>query len=200
MNQSKIITLVAAIAMFAIVSCNKSDKNDKAAPTKPAPAKTAPAKTPEPAKVAPKAPTAAAQIDEMVAGCAASAEARKARQTEKPLYERLGGHDPILAVTKKIIELHVADDSPIKDIFKDVDLAKLAEHVVNFVGANTGGKEKYTGRNMKDAHVDLKITPEAFLAAGGDIMEALAEFKVPKNETEEFMCIILSLKDEVLAK
>ncbi len=143
------------------------------------------------------APTAAAQIGQMVAGCEASAEARTARQAEKPLYERLGGHDPIVAVTKRTIELHVADDSPIKDIFKDVDLDKLAEHVVNFVGAGTGGPEKYTGRDMKAAHAHLKLAPEMFLAAGVDIMEALAEFKVPQNETQEFMCIILSFKDDV---
>ena len=42
------------------------------------------------------------------------------------------------------------------------------------------------------------ITPEMFLAAGEDIHLALAEFKVPQNETEEFMCIILSFKDDVV--
>ncbi len=200
MNRSKTITLVAAISMFAAVSCGKDDK--KKGPT---PAKTVEAPVEKTAKATPEkapekaAPTAAAQIDQMVAGCEASADARTARHADKPLYERLGGHDPIMAVTKKIIELHVANDSPIKDLFKDVDLDKLAEHVVNFVGAGTGGPEKYTGRNMKDAHADLKLTPEQFLAAGGDIMEALAEFKVPANEAEEFMCIILSFKDDVVA-
>ena len=97
------------------------------------------------------------------------------------------------------IALHVADDSPIKDVFKGVDLDKLAEHVVNFIGAGTGGAEKYSGRSMKDGHAHLKLTHEMFLAAGGDIMEALAEFKVPENETQEFMCIILSFKDDVIA-
>lgn len=200
MNRSKTITLVAAICLFAAVSCGKDDEKKT-----PAPAKTVEAPVEKTAKAtaekAPEkaAPTAAAQIDKMVAGCEASAEARTARQAEKPLYERLGGHDPIMAVTKRIIELHVADDSPIKDIFKDVDLDELAEHVVNFVGAGTGGPEKYTGRDMKAAHADLKLTPEMFLAAGVDIMEALAELKVPQNETQEFMCIILSFKDDVVA-
>ena len=197
MIQSKTITLVAAIAMLAAVSCNKDDK--KAAP---AAAKAAPAVPDKAAVAAPAqadtAPTAAAQLTEMVTGCEASAEARAARQADKPLYERLGGHDAIMAVAKKIIARHVADDSPIKDLFTNVDLDGLAEHVVNFVGAGTGGTEKYTGRTMKDSHAHLKVTPEMFLAAGVDIMESLAEFNVPKNETEEFMCIVLSLKDDVV--
>ena len=53
---------------------------------------------------------------------------------------------------------------------------------------------------MKESHASLNMTPEMFLAAGEDIMQALAEFEVPQNETEEFMCIILSFKDDVLAK
>ncbi|MCP4447773.1 MAG: hypothetical protein GY811_20910 [Myxococcales bacterium] len=32
----------------------------------------------------------------------------------------------------------------------------------------------------------------------GDIMKAFGEFKVPQNETEEVMCIILSMKDDLI--
>ena len=110
----------------------------------------------------------------------------------------LGGHDPIMAVTKKIIEFHMAEGSEVKYLFKDVDLDKLAEHVVNFVGAGTGGPEKYTGRDMKASHAHLKLTPELFLVAGTHIMQALEHFKVPENESHEFMCIILSFKDDVV--
>ncbi len=201
MNYFKSIALVLSLCVVGAVSCKK----DKAAETKtetaePAekPTATEPVAEDKPEeKVEEK--SAMDTINEMAAGCETSAEARAARQAEKPLYERLGGKDPITAVTKGIIARHVEEGSPIKDLFANTDLDKLAEHVVNFVGAGTGGPEKYTGRNMKDAHAALKLTPEQFLAAGEDIMQTLEEFKVPANETEEFMCIILSFKDDVLA-
>ncbi len=196
MSRFGTFTLVAAMSIFVSVSCSKDEAKDTPAGQKTV--KAVPDKAPEPTPDKPTEPTATAQIAEMVAGCEASADARTARHTAKPLYERLGGHDPIVAVVKRIIELHVADDSPIKDVFKGVDLDKLAGHVVNFVGMGTGGPEKYTGRPMKEGHAHLKLTDEMFLAAGVDIMETLAEFKVPKNETEEFMCIILSFKDDVV--
>jgi len=53
--------------------------------------------------------------------------------------------------------------------------------------------------NHRCAHASLNMTPEQLLAAGEDIMIAFEEFKVPKDETDEFMCIILSFKDDVLA-
>ena len=181
--------VVAAMTMTS-VGCSRADEK------KDAPAlKEASESTPSEAE-----PTASDRIDAMVAACEASAEARTARQAEKPLYERLGGHDAIMAVTKRIIEFHVAEDSPIKGLFENTDLDQLAEYVVDFIGAGTGGPEEYTGRSMKESHASLNMTPEMFLAAGEDIMQALAEFEVPQNETEEFMCIILSFKDDVLAK
>jgi hemoglobin len=190
--------------MLAAVSCKKDEK--KAAPAPEAAEKTVeadkapePKTDPEPAVADGEKPGAMAAIDGMIAGCEASTDARAKRQAAKPLYERLGGHDPIMAVTVKIIELHKADDSPIKDMFEKTDVDKLAEHVVNFIGAGTGGPEKYTGKNMKDAHTHLNMTPEQLLAAGEDIMQAFASFKVPEEETEEFMCIILSFKDQLLA-
>lgn len=203
MKQLKTLTFVAALSMLAAVSCKKDAQK---APAPEAAEKTvevdkaAEPKTPaEPAVADGEKPDALAAIDGMIAGCEASADARAKRQADKPLYERLGGPDPIMAVTVKIIELHKADDSPIKDMFAKTDVNKLAEHVVNFIGAGTGGPEKYTGKSMKDAHTHLNMTPEQLLAAGEDIMQAFAEFKVPAEETEEFMCIILSFKDDLLA-
>ena len=200
MKQFKTLTFVAAISMLAAVSCKKEEK--KTAPAPEAAEKTVEADKaaePEPAVADGEKPDALAAIDGMIAGCEASTDARAKRQAAKPLYERLGGPDPIKAVTLKIIELHMADDSPIKSMFEKTDVNKLAEHVVNFIGAGTGGPEKYTGKSMKDAHTHLNMTPAQLLAAGEDIMQAFASFKVPAEETEEFMCIILSFKDVLLA-
>jgi hemoglobin len=199
MKQLKTLTFVAALSMLAAVSCKKDEKKDAPAAAEKTVEAAEPETAAEPAVADGEKADAMSAINGMVAGCDASADARAKRQAAKPLYERLGGHDPIMAVTLKIIELHKADDSPIKGMFEKTDVNKLAEHVVDFVGAGTGGPEKYTGKNMKDAHVHLKLTPEQLLAAGEDIMQALASFKVPAEETEEFMCIILSFKDDLLA-
>ena len=64
--------------------------------------------------------------------------------------------------------------------------------------AGTGGPEKYTGRDMKSAHVHLKITPEMFVFAAEDIMQGMQAFNVPKDETEEVVCTIVSFKDQVI--
>tara|TARA_R110002096_G_scaffold350395_1_gene543425 strand:+ start:1291 stop:1863 length:573 start_codon:yes stop_codon:yes gene_type:complete len=188
--------------MLATVACKKDEKKDEApattdTATKPA-AEPTEKPTPEPAVADGEKPDAMAAIDGMIADCATTAEARAARHAEKPLYERLGGREPLLAFTKRVLERH-QENPPIQALFDGPDLDKLANHFVDFVGAGTGGPEKYTGRGMKELHHPMNLTAEQVLAAGGDIMATLAEFKIPKDESEEVMCIILSFKDDLIA-
>jgi hemoglobin len=143
------------------------------------------------------APSATETIDAMVAGCAASAEARTARHNAQPLYERLGGHETITEFAANLIELHLSNDV-VQSYFEGVDLNQLSTHLVDFIGAGTGGPEAYKGRSMPASHAGMMITPEVFLSAGGDIGAAMQAVGWGADEQEEFMCIILSMKDAVL--
>lgn len=211
MNRFKTLTLLAAMSMLATVACKKDEKKDAPASdeateaAKPAddpaakPDEAAKPDTAEPAVADGDKPDSMATIDGMIGDCDTSKDARDARHAAKPLYERLGGHDALLAFTLRVIELHKEND-PIKDLFlaEGLDTDKLAAHFVDYVGAGTGGKEKYTGRDMAELHHPMNLTADQVLAAGGDIMKALAEFKVPADESEEVMCLILAHKDALI--
>lgn len=212
MNRFKTFTLVAAVSMLATVACKKDEKKDE-----PAPAKTAdttatdtadkPDEKPadpaaDPAATGDAKPDAMATIDGMIAECGKSEEARAARQAAKPLYERLGGRESLEKFTHRVLDLH-KENPPIQAMFTgdDYDQAKqdnIVKHFVDYVGAGTGGPEKYTGRDMAELHHPMNLTAEQVLAAGGDIMKALEEFKVPAEESEEVMCIILAHKDALI--
>jgi hemoglobin len=189
--RSIVLSLIVSCAL--VVGCGKEEKQAK----KPAPPPPAPAVKKEPPPPPPP-PTA----EEMLAGlktqCAASEEARKARHAAKPLFERLGGDAKVLAVAKDIINIHKGNDK-IKHMFEKVDVDKLARTVTDFVSANTGGKAKYKGKDMKTAHAALNLTAADFMEAGKDVGIALQNAGVGPEETEEFMCIFVSLSDQVLA-
>ena len=103
------------------------------------------------------------------------------------------------ALATKIVELYYVNPK-LTEMMQGVDLEKFAQSVAQFLSAGTGGTAKYTGRDMKTAHADLGITNEKFLAAGGDVATGMAAMGFGAEETEEFICILVSMKDEVIVK
>ena len=144
-------------------------------------------------------PTTEQQIQGLETMCSESADARAQRQQENPLYKRLGGYDKILELTTEIVRLHSINPT-IKHTLDGVDHASLAKHVADFTAAGTGGTTKYTGRDMVSSHVHLKLKDEHFLAAGSDVMKAMKTLGHGENETNEFVCILVSLKGQVVLK
>ena len=138
-------------------------------------------------------------IAAMVADCEASADARAARHTAKPLYERLGGIETITAFSATLIELHQKNDA-VKSYFEDVNVEKLTTNLSAFISAGTGGTAQYKGQSVLGSHTGMGVTPEAFLSAGGDIGEAMQAVGWGPDEQAEFMCILLSMKDDVIMK
>jgi hemoglobin len=141
--------------------------------------------------------TVAEQMAGLQSMCAETADARAQRQAETPLYNRLGGYDKIHQFTTKVVELHKQNDD-IKQMFTYVDSEKLAKHVADFVAAGTGGSQKYTGREMPATHAHLRLTDADFLSAGGDIVTAMKGMGYGENEINEIVCILVSLKDQVV--
>lgn len=147
--------------------------------------------------VAGDAPSVTEQMAGMKKMCADTAEARAQRQAADPLYNRLGGYDKIHQFTTEVVRLH-NENEDIKVMFEHVDSEKLAQHVADFVSAGTGGTAEYTGRAMPAAHSKLRLTDADFLSAGGDIVTAMKTMGYGENEIQEMVCILVSLKDQVV--
>jgi len=145
------------------------------------------------------APTVDEQIAGLEAMCAANSDARGERQEQKPLFERLGGNEKIAKLWYNVAARHRVNES-IKQFMEGVDDDVLVQHLVDFVSAGTGGDAEYTGRSMPDAHRDMKLTDAHFLAAGGDVIAAMQEMEYGQNEIDEVVCILVSLKGQVVLK
>lgn len=145
------------------------------------------------------APTVAEQIAGMQAMCAETAEARAQRHAEKALYYRLGEYDRIHEFINEVVRLHFENDA-LDRIMEGVDGETLAKRVTDFTAAGTGGPQTYKGRSMTAAHEHLHLTDADFLVAGGDIVQAMQTMGYGENEINEFVCILVSLKDQVVLK
>ena len=145
------------------------------------------------------APTVAEQIAGLEAMCMANSDARGERQEQEPLFERLGGNEKIAKLWYTVAARHRVNE-PIKQFMEGVDDDMLVEHLVEFVSAGTGGGAEYTGQSMPDAHRHMNLTDAHFLAAGGDVIAAMQELKYGQNEIDEVVCILVSLKGQVVFK
>lgn len=130
------------------------------------------------------------------------AEAQESSQ-EKSLYERLGGVYAIATVVDDFIERLLVNDvlnanPKIKEARDRVPKAGLKYRVTALVCQVTGGKEKYTGRAMKDSHAHLNITETEWQAMLADFKKTLDKFEVPAKEQGELIAIVESTKGEIV--
>ena len=146
-----------------------------------------------------KPPTVDEQVSGMQKMCADTATARSERHEANPLYFRLGEYDKIHKFTTEVVRLHF-ENPALDSIMEGIDGNVLAKNVADFTSAGTGGPEVYKGRDMPSAHAHLKLTDADFLAAGGDIVQAMQNMGYGQPEIDEFVCILVSMKDLVVMK
>ena len=84
------------------------------------------------------------------------------------LFERLGGTTAITAVVDDF-SARCDGDARINAKFARTDIARLKAMLVDQVSEASGGPAKYTGRDMKTAHLDMRVTTGEFNALVEDL-------------------------------
>ena len=127
---------------------------------------------------------------------------------EPTLYERLGGIFAIAAVINDFSDRLVKNP---KIVNANPELHEW--HTVTYhtrmpglkwgrtwwVAMKAGGPFLYTGREMRDAHWDLKISPEVFDEVAAELARTLDDFKVPEREKGEVLAAFAAERGEVSA-
>ncbi len=121
-------------------------------------------------------------------------------ETNRTLYERLGGYDAISAVVDVFL-VKVWEDPVVGRFFVGMGTDtrnQLRQKNKNLMCANTGGPCKKINRPLGKAHIGLGITDKEFDIVAGHLVTTLQEFKVPKKEFDELMTKVGGLRDYVV--
>ena len=127
---------------------------------------------------------------------------------EPSLYERLGGIFAIAAVADSFSERllknpKIVDANPELHEWHTVTyrtrMPGLKWGRTLWLAAQAGGPFEYTGRELRDAHFDLKISPEVFDELVGELAKTLDDFNVPEREKGEVLAAFAGEKGEVTA-
>lgn len=113
------------------------------------------------------------------------------------LYSRLGGRPGIEAIVADIWQNHTANPI-VNKRYADSDPAEVKRLVTEMCCAGFGGPETYTGRDMITAHRGMNINEAEFIAVCDDVLKACDSNNVGQRERDEILCILYSLKDEVM--
>ena len=121
---------------------------------------------------------------------------------DQSLYERLGGATGVATLVDDIVEAHMSNPT-IKARFipyrENPDhLAKVRQHLRDFLGAGSGGPEQYNGRSMTDAHRGMNVNAQEYMAAIDDIMSMLEKHNIDEQTRKDVLAIAYSLKDEII--
>ncbi|MGV6845709.1 MAG: group I truncated hemoglobin [Lutibacter sp.] len=127
-------------------------------------------------------------------------------QQVKPasLFIRLGGEKGIAAIVDDIFETHmknpVVNHLTLPLLKNPEHFAKAKKNIRDFLSSGTGGKAKYSGKDLPTAHKGMNITEKEFLSAVDDIMLVLNNHKIDEQSKKDMLYTLYSLKDLVLYK
>ena len=124
-------------------------------------------------------------------GCASVGE------TNKSLYQRLGGKEAIVAVVDDFVG-NIAADKRINQQFANTNIPRLKQLLVEQICAGTGGPCTYTGRDMKTTHTGRNISEAHFNALVEDLIKTLDKFGVPAREKNELLGILGPMKSDII--
>lgn len=106
----------------------------------------------------------------LLAGACASTEKRR-------LYDDLGGHAGIEAIAEDLL-VRTADDPRIAAHFRNANIVRLHEKLVELICVEPGGPCTYTGASMLDSHAGRDIRDAQFNALVEHLIAAMEAQKV----------------------
>jgi hemoglobin len=120
------------------------------------------------------------------------------------LYERLGGVYGIAGAVDDLVDRlyhnNALNQNPaVREFHEEGGEAGFKFLVTAWSIEATGGPAVYPGRDMAEAHDDLDVTEREFQMVYDVIQASLYQVGVPERETDEFMEIIESYRDMVVA-
>ena len=113
------------------------------------------------------------------------------------LYERLGGLDGILAAARDF-EARAGKDDRINQKFAKTNFDRLTKEFADQICEATGGQCAYTGRNMKEAHLNMGVTSGEFDAFMADLVATLEGFNVSKTDQDQIVSMLNSFRDAIV--
>ena len=122
------------------------------------------------------------------------------RPAASSLYQRIGHAGGLLWLVNTLY-LRVLADPLLMSYFKhldDQDRQWLRWHMLTLLAVVSGGPSRYRGRDLRQAHADLRITAEAFDLVVGHLQATLRELEVHQEDERAILAAVQAHRDAVV--
>ena len=117
---------------------------------------------------------------------------------ETTLYERISGKQKVKAIVEDIWN-NYSKNPIVKDRFAASDPEYVKTRVFEIFAAATGASNvKYSGKDMKTAHMGMNIIEMEFNAVVDDVLAACEKHKVGQQERNEVLAILWSVRKDIV--
>jgi len=124
-----------------------------------------------------------------------------ASATEKSLYARLGGYDVIAAIVDEFLQTLTSEPQMARFGAMNFESRKRNRQLtLDYLCAKSGGPTFYLGKDMKTAHEGLAISDSEWNLAMDHVQRAVVKFKLPAQESKEFLALFSDLKDQIVER
>ncbi len=113
------------------------------------------------------------------------------------LFDRMGGEKVARQIVADTWANHTSNPI-VKDRFANSDPKYVKQKVYEIFAMATGADVKYTGKSMPDTHAGMNISEMEFNAVVDDVMAALEKNKIGKQEQNEVLAILWSVRPAIV--
>ncbi|MGZ4493796.1 MAG: group I truncated hemoglobin [Nocardioides sp.] len=112
-------------------------------------------------------------------------------------YDRIGGVAAVRTVVDRFYELILEDDRLVA-YFTDTDLPRLKRHQVLLISQVLGGPAAYDGRELRQAHAGMAITPAHFGLVVEHLVQAMQEAGVDAEIIGRVGAVLAQVEPDVV--
>ncbi len=115
------------------------------------------------------------------------------------LYRDLGEREGITRIVEGML-LNIAKDARIVKHFKNVDIDRLRDKLVEQFCVEAGGPCTYTGDSMEESHKGQNLTRSDFNALVEDLQDAMDAQGIPQPAQNRLLARLAPMRGQVIEK
>jgi hemoglobin len=117
---------------------------------------------------------------------------------DRSLYARVGGQPAVAAAVDGLYDRILADPE-LRPYFEGVGIERLKGHQRAFITVALGGPDRYVGRPLDGAHLELGITHDAFAHVVAHLIATLRSLGVDQEAIDAIVGALGPLQPQIVA-
>ncbi len=127
------------------------------------------------------------------------AQAQSPAAPDDSLFRELGGLPVIQQVVDDFMS-NMLDDSRIRHTFKDSNIKRVKDKLVEQFCQLSGGGCVYTGDPMREVHQGLKLSNADFNALVEDLQLAMDKNRIPSRTQNRLLALLAPMQRETVSR